>query len=98
MSNRTLAQLAAAQIPSVQLDYMYPHEKFVLNFEILPYIKRFGRRSERALQTPEKLKSMCGCNDNGDCLCYLAYIRDLSINEWWGDPADFETLGGWLIF
>ena len=94
MTIRTLAQLAAVHIPSVELEYMTPAEKLVLNFEIFPFIKRFGRQAEKA----QPLLSMCDCNDCGNCLCYLHHIRHLSLDVYWGSPSDFEAVGGWLTY
>ena len=99
MSNRTLAQLAAAQVPSVQLEFMTPPEKMVLNFEILPYIKHFGRVPlGRRTSYTQVLLNVCQCNDCGNCLCYLDYVKNLSLDVWWGSPDDFATLNGWISF
>ena len=89
---QTLAQMAASNIPYQYLAWLYPHEKFVINFELSSYIK--GSRSTRG----RILGNLCDCEMNGECLCYFDIIRTEMIEQFWADESDYERLIDWLEF
>ena len=88
----TLAQIAASQIPYRYLAWLYPHEKFVIHFELSNFV--FRSRSTRG----RTLASLCDCGMNGECLCYFDIIRTEMVEQYWADESQYERLIGWLVF
>jgi len=89
MSVLPLAQLALAKIPASLLPNMTAQEKTVIHYEICDNVRFPHGYANISLQ------DICDCVNFGRCLCYLYLIRDVLIDQYWGEPTDFVILSDW---
>lgn len=89
MSILPLAQMALAKVPADLIPYMTVQEKTVVHYEICDNVRFPHGYSNTSLQ------DICDCWNIGRCLCYLYFIRDIRIDQYWGEPADFVTMSDW---
>ena len=89
MSILPLAQLALAKVPTCLLPHMTAREKTVVHYEICDNV-HFPRG-----YTNISLQEICNCMNCGRCLCYLYFIRDILIDQYWGELSDYVTMSDW---
>ena len=89
MSISPLAQLALAQVPARLLPVLSLQEKTVIHYEICDNV-RLPRGYTHTL-----INEICNCPNFGRCLCYLNLIRDVQIDQFWGDPSAYVKLSDW---
>lgn len=89
MSILPLAQLALAKVPARLLPHMTVQEKTVIHYEICDNV----RFPHGYINT--SLQDICDCVNIGRCLCYLYFIRDILIDQFWWEPTDFVIMSDW---
>lgn len=85
-----LKQLAGAKIPFTMIEWLFPHEKRVVHFNLGPLVRRTRATRNRPLGR------LCDCGENGECLCYFGIIRHDQIEQFWATEDDYRYLGDWL--
>ena len=86
----SLLFLAICATPASDLEIAFPWEKEVIHREIQHLVKR-----PRFLQN-RSLDSLCNCNINGECLCYLDVIKEYYMETAWHTEDDYQTIGDWI--
>ena len=95
MPEMTLAQMAACKVRYQTLAELHPIYKFVIHFELSPYVNR--TRYTRRLNYAQMCRCQKVCTD-GSCLCYLTMIYREMTDEFWNEPSDYEFLSKFVTF
>ena len=65
-------------------------ERTVVHYELFPYCQ-----FPRHLRTIS-FESMCNCKIPIRCLCYLEKIKEEMVEQFWGDPEDYQVFSDWI--
>ena len=93
----TLAQMAALKVPYRQIQFMDIGHGTVINYELSRFIRRVGRDKIRrnGVDYYRPLRALCGCNLDGDCICYFGVIFEEMTDCYWADETEYVLLEDW---